>query len=231
MTIWTIQRVVVLMKKKFALILFAFISSCLLVVGQEKKADYWITEGMSKFDVESYTDAKVCFDKAISLNSSNSEAWYGKGLALNGMSDLAEREDPPDSLAAKNYYVEAIGSLKKAIEINPLYAKAYVELGWAEAKVGLAQGNDEMYKTGLESIDKAIAIEPNYSEAVDVKGAIFYLNNEWQAALEQFTKATLIDANNSNAWFNMGKTLEKLNDNQGADKAFKRSAEISNQTI
>lgn len=219
------------MKKKIALILLTSILSCLLAVGQEKNEEYLLNEGMSKFNVEAYSDAKDCYDKAIALNSSNAKAWYGKGLALNGMSDLAERETPPDSVAAESYYAEAIESLKKAIELAPLYAEAYSELGWSEVKVGLAEGNDEMYNAGLESIDKGIRINPKYSEAIVTKGLALFFKNDYKAALEIFNKAILVDPNNSNAWYDKGKALEKLDDEKGASEAFQRAAELDNQTI
>ena len=115
------------MKLKTASILLIVIVICSSVAGQGNTADGWIKKGWTLIDVESYTEAAECFEKAILLNSSSPEAWDGKGFALNG--EGYKKDYAHEYTEARGCYEEAIRCFKRAIQLNSSYFNAYINGG------------------------------------------------------------------------------------------------------
>ena len=207
------------MTGKSALLFLTLITFGLSVVGGETKVENLINEGTALNNATSYDIAIPYFDEAISMNSSNSEAWYGKGFALEN-----EGAFERDIIKAGSYNEEAKKCLEEAIQLNPNYEDAYRELAWTESMLG----NSEK---GIELINKAINMDPNDAEAINVKGEIFFEMGRYSDALPFYYQASRIDPNNSNAWFNIGKTLKITGgDNAAASEAFKKASDLDNRT-
>lgn len=153
------------MIKKSAFLILALIAVLPPVAGQEKTADGWIKRGTALNEIQSYSEAIACFEKAISLDSSSSEAWYRKGWALNGEAYL--KYDAQDYLEAKGYFLEAIKCFEKAIHLNPSYIDAYMDMADSE-------NNLDNYEKSLELLDKVLEMNPNYGQAINVKGTVLF---------------------------------------------------------
>ncbi|MES2430395.1 MAG: tetratricopeptide repeat protein [Bacteroidota bacterium] len=95
-------------------------------------------------------DAIDYYNRAISANSKNAEAYYGIGWCNNELYK----------------YDDAITNLKKATEINSSLSNAYTELGYAQYMKG--------YNTdALANLDKAIAKNSKDDNAVYYKGLVY----------------------------------------------------------
>ena len=81
--------------------------------------------------------------------------------ALGG--ELLTQSGNVDETTQKAYRTEAIGHLKKAIEIHPKYKNAYLLLGNAYNYL-------EQYDASLQAYDQALAIDPNYMDATVNRG-------------------------------------------------------------
>jgi len=62
------------------------------------------------------------------------------------------------ALRALSRYTEALECYDEVLEINPQFALAWLNKGWALGALG-------RYTEALECYDEAIEIDPNYSEA------------------------------------------------------------------
>lgn len=80
-------------------------------------ADAWIGIGNCEFALGNYEDAMKDYDKAIGLNSNDSQAWYRKG----------------NSLLLLNERREAIKCFDRALELRPGYVEAYANKELAQS--------------------------------------------------------------------------------------------------
>jgi tetratricopeptide (TPR) repeat protein len=178
-------------------------------------------------DVESYPEAVSCFDKAISLNPSSSEAWHGKGFALNG--EAYDKDDAHEYTEARGYYEEAIKCFEEAIQLDPSNLDAYMDMADSENRL-------DNYKEALEIINKAIKINPDNADVINVKGTIFYRMGEYDEAIKLFHEATTMNPKCAYAWSNICKFLKEQkkgdpNAAAEADEACQKAAAIYNTNV
>jgi tetratricopeptide (TPR) repeat protein len=182
--------------------------------GQENNADYWVKRGIDSEKNQSFNEAIIYFERAISIDPSCAEAWYWKGYTFE---DMDNPESPNISLNK-----EAITCFETAIKINPPYVDAYIDLGFCQAQIG-------MYDEALKSVNKALEMDPNNSGAMDVKGIVFYYLRDYDESIKWHDKAINVDPNNSDAWYNEARTYKERasqGDDEKAAKAFEKASEL-----
>lgn len=212
------------MKTMLVCVLLASMFIFLSVSCQENTSEYWVEKGWALNNVESYAEAIVCFDKAISSNSSSVEAWHGKGYALNGIG--YETDGNEKYIEARGYYEEAIKCFERAISLNSTYIEAYMDMADSENRL-------DHYDKALEWIDKATKIDRNNAEVINVKGTIFYRMGKYDEAIESFREASKINPQLPEAWLNICKTLKEQkrgdpNAAAEAEDACQKAADIDN---
>jgi tetratricopeptide (TPR) repeat protein len=187
-----------------------------------------------------YEEAIKACDKAIEINTQDSNAWLNKGDYLLAIGNLTEAEkaydkaikiNPQDSyawlskgtcLVAMCNYTEAIKIFDKVIEIDPHRLDVWVDKGVCFAKLG-------NYTEAINDYDKAIEINSQNSDAWFNKGlALGYLDN-YEEAIKAFDKVIESDSQNSDAWYNKGRSLECLGNYEEAIKAFDKVIESDSQ--
>jgi tetratricopeptide (TPR) repeat protein len=189
--------------------------------------DDLIKQGLELIDIELYSDAEEKFDQAISMDPSNPEAWWGKGFALNNIA--YEMDSAKKFSEARGYYEEAIKCFEKTIQLNSSYLDAYMDMADSENRLD----NSEK---AFELIDKAISIDPDNANAINVKGTIYYRLGKYNEALELYREAAKIDPNCGYAWFNICDLLKEQrkgdpNTAAESDNACQKAAEIFNEPM
>lgn len=121
--------------------------------------DYtWANKGNALADLEQYTEAIECYDKAIKLSDSTirkpevlAATWYLRGFALYNC----------------HRYQDAIESYNHATEIDPSFAFAWTNKGSAYSELGKEYETKkeynisiDFYKKALNSYDNAIKLKP-----------------------------------------------------------------------
>lgn len=218
------------MKSEAAIILFTFIIlTCSFGAGQSDQANESIRLGWEHIKKMEYDMALKNFEEATLLDPSNSEAWYGKGYAINGLGGMdytiaEEGEDADKYVEAENYFNEAKKAFEKAIQLNSSNYKAYIHMAWSESML-------RNFEKALELIDKALEISPNNAEAINVKGTIYYRTSDYRKAAELYRKAVTLDPENPDAWWDYCDVLknELAGDPRYVDEtdtACKKSAEL-----
>ena len=143
---------------------------------------------------------------------------------------------------AQNYvetgdYTKALEYLNYVLMINPKHSKA-VKL---KDKLIPQETNDDLSRTAIimskqKSLsDLAILDIPksdrykieNSSEYYNKQGKQFYLNEEYDSAIQCFFRAVSIDNKNYIAYNNLGMTYWMKNNLESAEKYFKKAAQIS----
>jgi tetratricopeptide (TPR) repeat protein len=178
----------------------------------------WITKGDLLFSQKDYNGAIKAYDEAISINSSDANAWGKKGIALNELGkyeeaiqacdkSLAVKPNDTDVLFTKGFALGSLGQYESEIQaynsviaINPKYQYVWVNKGFALDELG-------RYYEAIDAYDTAIAINPNDSTAWNNKGLSLIESRRYYEAIQAEDKAIAINPNYSSAWNNKALAL------------------------
>ncbi|MFO8055717.1 MAG: tetratricopeptide repeat protein [bacterium] len=179
------------------------------------------------------------FQKAISIDPSNSSAHNQLGLVYQAKGELQDAEDEfrmaiayePDFFVAYNNlaivlisrgkYGEAISLLQKAIsfkaDLREMYL--YTNLGIAFLKSGKTQRAEAAFL--MET-----AINPQHLPAHLYLGNLYVLNGRYQDAIQEYKRVLLSKPENRQALINLGATYIMTEDHQNAIKILKKAARL-----
>ena len=159
---------------------------------------------------------KTNVETSNSEASTNPEAQshFMKGRALSYGSTTEESE-------------KALAHFRKAIEIDPKFASAYVAI--ANEKIIQAlfstATREEIFNEARTAVQTALAFDPNSSEAYYVDGAIkFYGNFDWKGAETSYKKSIELNPYSANAYIRYSAFL-------GAMKKYDESITMANKAI
>ncbi|MBD2180760.1 serine/threonine-protein kinase [Aerosakkonema funiforme] len=191
------------------------------------------------------------FQEAATINNHNSPRVMATLSAQKP--EVVELLNQGKTLIELRRYDEAIGSLDKAIQIEPTYPEIWLERGKALLELQkfeeALRSFDEAVKLksdyapawycrgivleklnrnteALASLDKTVEIEQNYPEAWYIRGEILYKLQRYQEAVKSFDKAVKFQQNYVEAWYNIGIVLNKLQRHKEALSALEKAVQI-----
>lgn len=91
----------------------------------------------------------------------------------------------------------AIGAFQKAIEIDPNYFKAMVNLA-------LSYDTERQYDTAIEVFERAAAIDSTNADLWSHWGNTYYSKNEYGKGMAYYRKALALDPNAAHALYSIG---------------------------
>ena len=121
-----------------------------------------------------------------------------------------------------NNLEKSISAQQKAIELNPKFYKAWVNLGIAYRQLGDLDKAEECYQ-------KALKIEPNYAELHASLGALHIFKDEPQQALLALEKAIELDPQLPVAYSNRAFAYAMLDRFEEADKSLQQATILGYQ--
>lgn len=130
--------------------------------------------------VEKYDDAITLIDQAIKVNPYIGKEYFLKGLVFIEKHDTAK----------------AISSLQTAVEQNPNYFDAYIQLGLLFA----AKGNP----LALDYYNDASNLEPQNPEPYYDKGMFYQFGGDDTDAIKEYKELLQVDSTYKNAYYNLG---------------------------
>ncbi len=166
------------------------------------------------FKAAELRDARLAFEKAVALDAKNTEAFLKLGEvnfllrrypeAISAVNDALRVNDQ----LAKGYFLKgfvyketgdtilAKSSFQTAVEVNPEYYDAYVELG----NLFASEQND----LALDYFNTALNIRPKSAEAYYNKGIYYQTTGRIEEALETYRALTKADPNAFLGYYNTG---------------------------
>ena len=177
-------------------------------------------------------DAIKNFEKAISIKSDFTDAYYNLGLTFQELNMLeaavksyekALEFQPNYSLVYNNLGIvfkelgqihDSIISYKKAIAAQPDFTEAHNNLGNALKENG--QLND-----AVKYYEKAIILEPNFADAYNNIGIVLFETGQFDDAIKFYEKALEIEPNYAEVHNNLGNALKKIGQLDEAAKSYK----------
>jgi eukaryotic-like serine/threonine-protein kinase len=184
------------------------------------------------------------FQRALSLDPRNAEAWAGIASSYAKGGRISEAEAAyvksaslrPDDwfgpYALGNFYYsvgrqkEAIVQLRRAGELSPDNAALYLNLGDAL----LNSGDVRLLPEAESNLQKSIAINKTY-EAYSSLGVLYEVQRRYSEGLVACEKATQINGNSYDAWNNLAIAYESVGDAENADAARKKAVELLEKTL
>ncbi|MEI0488992.1 tetratricopeptide repeat protein [Brachyspira pulli] len=116
-----------------------------------------------------------------------------------------------------------IENIKDKNHINN-YAGAFYNIGTAKYEL-------KIYDEAIEYLNKAIELNPYFSNAYVYRGMVYYQLEKYSEALKDYNKAIYIDFNNEYAYTNRGLIKEKLGDYQAALEDYNKAIELNKNNI
>ncbi|MDR2127034.1 MAG: tetratricopeptide repeat protein [Prevotellaceae bacterium] len=107
------------MKQKLITFSVILLFACAGCFSNKTYTEYF-NMGLDYAEQGNYTEAIVCYKKALEINPNEAVAYYYMGIAYVNLGNHAE----------------AIGSYQKALDIDPNYAEAYVNMGYSYGQMG-----------------------------------------------------------------------------------------------
>jgi len=120
---------------------------------------------------DKFEPALVEYLRAIQVNPQHPKVWCNLGVLYFQM----------------DQYSQAEGALREAVKYNPEYTRAWDNLA-------AALGAQDKLDDALVACKKAISLRPDYPEAYFKMGVIYFSQNDWPQAVEEFQKAAQLPA-------------------------------------
>ncbi|MGL4599044.1 MAG: tetratricopeptide repeat protein [Bacteroidia bacterium] len=155
---------------------------------------------------ERYDSEMKLLDQTLKADIHNAQAYFMKGMVFKAIGDTSK----------------AISSMQTAVEQDPDYYNAYIQLGIIYA----SQGNP----IATQYYVNALKVNPSSEEALYNLAKFYQDINDFPAALENYTILTRVNPKNFDAHYNMGVIyIEKLKQIPDAAKAFNLAIETNSK--
>src|SRR5579883_683478 len=163
------------------------------------RGDYLRDEGGGVCDKE----ALAAYNEALRLNSSLSQAWYGKAHVL---------------LSWKRYE-EALRSCDEALRLDPAFSWAWYMKG--NALAGLNRSEE-----ALDAYDQALRLDPTFSWAWYEKAAVLVALQRYAEALQTYDEVLQFEPSSAWAWHGKSALLKVLGRRKEARQAYKQARQL-----
>ncbi|MBI2653786.1 tetratricopeptide repeat protein [Candidatus Woesearchaeota archaeon] len=117
-------------------------------------------------------------------------------------------------------YDEAIELLKKSIELNPNYFKAWLNLGASYLKVGSLLEAENVLK-------QAVLLNSSDYSAHNNLGIVYSRLNKPELAIKEFLTALRLNQKSANTYFNLGLAFDSIGAKDKAYKFFEKAIELN----
>lgn len=119
---------------------------------------------------------------------------------------------------------EAIEAYNRALQLDPSYAHAYNNRGFAYYDL-------KHYERAIEDYDQAIALNPRYTIAYNNRGAAYRNLEQYERAIEDYDQAIALNSQYAIAYGGRGRCYYYLKNYQQAIQDFDRALQLDSSTI
>lgn len=177
--------------------------------------------GYILFLQKNYPEAREYFEKSVAINASYSPAIKNLELInkITTGSLNIEAFNSAEEAASKEDYSEQIPVYKKALTLDPDYAKAHNNLAVAFFYEG-------EYDSAYTHLEKAVTFNKEYPEAINNLGYLNKVNANYDVAIKLFLKALTIKPRYISALTNLGETYWESDDKINAKRVFSALLEL-----
>ncbi|MDD5115473.1 MAG: tetratricopeptide repeat protein, partial [Candidatus Omnitrophica bacterium] len=150
--------------------------------GKKLEASEVLNKGVALYSLGRHESALACYDKAISIDPRQADAYYNRGNVYHEKGEIEK----------------AVSDYSKAIELNPVYIRAYYN------RAVFYQGRDNLVQA-IFDYNKVISIDPRQADAYYNRGRAYYTRGDLKQSVSDFSKAIEINPDYLSAYYNRGK--------------------------
>lgn len=169
----------------------------------KKKFVYHYNFGIDKYDHQDYQGAIEEYNKALEVDTSDSDVYNNRGNAKGKL----------------GMHKEALADFNKAIILNPEHKLAH-------GNKAFAKYNLMDYKGALEDYNKALEISPDNEEFNNNRGDVKYSLGDIDGAIVDYTKAIDLDPNLIFTLVSRGIAKYDKKDFDGAKEDFEKAIQL-----
>lgn len=166
-------------------------------------------------------ESLLAVNRAIELDSNNSEAWSEKGFILGHMGPLNHRR-----------YNESISAYKKAIELDPKSFETWKEKGQVLSLWAGSTHNNSLSEEAVKAFDEAISLNQKEIAPRLLKAAALSnlgILNQSQQVLDEALGATKQNSERSQIWLEKAHFYAEQGDYNETLRALKEATDLSPQ--
>ena len=127
---------------------------------------------------------------------------------------------------SKSYYQLARRMFAKAVELDPLYARAYAGIADCDSFLFLHYNENVAIDSILATSAKALSLEDGLAEAHASQGLALSLGQRYEEAMAEFEQAIALDPNSFEAHYFYARACFAQGNPERAAKLFERAADI-----
>ena len=207
---------------------------------KEKDALFWNNKGVNLLQLDQYSQAIVCFGKALEINPDSETFWENKALCLGRMERYEETllcieralelaPEEPRLLCTKGYTLKMMEQQEEALQCYDLALKMDPQCDEAWDKKAEIFTLQEQYDEALRCLDHALAIAPSW-RSLWQKGAILGGVGRLEEALDIYVQLVETDPLYANTWFYKAMTEERLGQIEEAISSYGKFLDLAEPT-
>ena len=123
----------------------------------------------------------------------------------------------------------AISAFNRALTLDPNYAEAYAALGKAYWLGFQEEPGSKWVEKARSACNQAVAIAPKLAEGWTCLGIVYRATGEYEQAVANFQKATVLDPTSDDAFRGLAGAYQKLNRPAEAEATFRKAISLRPQ--
>jgi tetratricopeptide (TPR) repeat protein len=189
-------------------------------------------------------EAVYCYEKYLAIVPGNGQAWFDLSKLYLKVPDPAKAAEALEKcLTLDSHVAESYGFLAKIYADRKEFDKAYGAYTRYETAFGqpdsalywfekgkvlnkLGEKNAAFFDSAIVAFEKAVSIDPQFSQAFEYAGLTRYSQKLYPAAIEYFQKKIALDSTSINTFRNLAFSYLKTEQYSGAAKAFSRALDL-----
>jgi tetratricopeptide (TPR) repeat protein len=189
-------------------------------------------------------EAVYCYEKYLAIVPANGQAWFDLGQLYLKVPDQAKAAEAFEKCLTLNSHVpESYGYLAKIYADRKEYDKAYGAYSRYESTFGrpdsafywfekgkvmnkLGEKNATFFDSAVVAFEKAVSIDPQFSQAYEYAGLTKYSQKLYPEAIVYFQKKIALDSTSINTYRNLAFSYLKTEQYSGAAKSFSRALDL-----
>ncbi len=156
---------------------------------------------------------------AASFAAAQSSNFVDNNLPRVANADETQKLTPQqrgDVFMARKMYREAIDTYLEGSKTEALI--------WN--KVGIAYHQLGQYQLARKSYEKAVKLDPKYSDAINNIGTVYYAEKKYRSAISRYKKSLAIKEDSASVWGNLGTAYYARGKFDDMFNAYKRALEL-----
>jgi Tfp pilus assembly protein PilF len=205
----------------------------------------WLIKGLELHGLGKYNEAILSYNKSIEIDPKYVRAWLNKGLAFHYLGKYNESincydkalEIDPNCAAAwnnkgsilymQNRFNESFQAYDRANKIDPKCPNPWIGKGNIFTVANLFGISDSGRKSqARQCYKKAVEIDPKNSQAWYNMGLFFYMENQYQRAIECYDMVIELSPKDALVQHIKGNALKKLGLDDEASECFKKARDL-----